>query len=309
MEDPYLMLGVARDASAKQIRAAYRALAKKHHPDLNPGNAAAEETFKRVAAANELLSDPEKRGRYDRGEIEPDGTPTPPRQTYRQQAESDAGTRYTRQTAGPTDWNGSDFDELFGSMFSRSARPRQPQGPQPGEDAHYVLAADFLDAITGATKRLTLPGGRVLDVRVPPGATDGQTLRLRGQGGEGSFGGAQGDALIEVHFAPHSFYERHGDDLRMVVPISLKEAILGGPVEVPTPGGPVKMRIPPHSDSGTELRLRGRGVAKHGDHGPGDLYATLRVNVGPADPALDAFMAQWEPLAPASPRAAMMEPK
>ncbi len=300
LEDPYVALGVRRDASQDDIRAAYRKLAKLHHPDLNPGNAEAEEKFKTVSAANELLSDPDKRARFNRGEIDAAGQERQ-RAGYRDQAESAAGHRYSR--SGPQDeaWDGADFNDLFGSMFNQSRRANS--GPRRGEDRHYTLTAAFLDAVNGATRRLTLPDGRTLDVRIPPGTSQSQVLRLRGQGGGGTAGGADGDALIEIDIAPHPFFERRDNDIRLVLPVTVAEAALGGSVQVPTPAGPVMMRIPPHSDNGTELRLRGRGVPKHADVAAGDLRATLRVVIGPPDPALEAFLKTWTPAQPFNPRA------
>jgi DnaJ-class molecular chaperone len=174
-----------------------------------------------------------------------------------------------------------------------------------GRDEHFTLTTAFLDAVNGATQRLTLPDGRTLDVKIPSGTDDGHVLRLRGQGGPGRNGGPAGDAFIEIHIAPHRFFTRDGQDIRLSLPVTLAEAVLGGPVEVPTPGGPVRMRIPPHSDSGTILRLRGRGVPAHGKLPAGDLHATLHVVLGPPDAALEAFLRSWVPEHPHDPRAAM----
>jgi DnaJ-class molecular chaperone len=159
--------------------------------------------------------------------------------------------------------------------------------------------------VNGATQRLTLPDERTLDVKLPPGTAEGQVLRLKGRGAPGRNGAPAGDALIEIHIAPHRYFSRDGQDIRMVLPISLREAVMGGAVETPTPGGPVNLRIPPHADSGTELRLRGRGVPAHGGQSVGDLYVTLRVIIGPADEALDAFVRDWTPISTVNPRAAM----
>jgi DnaJ-class molecular chaperone len=303
-DDPYETLGVARGASQAEIRAAYRKLAKQHHPDLNPGNKAAEARFKAVSAANELLSDPDKRGRFDRGEIDASGQEAPPRHSYREHAEAGAGRRYGAGGPQGQAWSQADIDDMFGSMFTEEAhggtRPRR------GHDEHYVLTAAFLDAVNGAVRRLTLPDGRTLDVKIPVGTTDGQVLRLRGQGGPGRHGGPAGDALIELRIAPHRFFIRDGQDIRLELPVRLSEAVLGGPVEIPTPGGVVRMRIPPHSDTGTELRLRGRGVPAHGKLPAGDLRARLRVVIGRADAALEAFLRDWKPEHDADPRAALM---
>jgi DnaJ-class molecular chaperone len=300
-DDPYETLGVARDASADDIRRAYRKLAKQHHPDLNPGNKAAEDRFKKVSAANELLSDAEKRGKYDRGEIDASGQERPERQTYRSYAEGAQGDRYGPAGGGQETWQDGDLDEIFGDLFAA----RQPGGatrPRRGRDARYGLTIDFLDAVNGAAKRLTLPDGRTLDVKVPIGVEEGQTLRLRGQGGAGRNGGPAGDALIEIHIEEHKFFRRDGQDIRLDLPVTVPEAVLGGPIVVPTPGGRLKVTIPPHSDTGRELRLRGRGVPAHGGLAAGDLYVTVRVVIGEPDAALEAFLRTWKPQHPADPR-------
>jgi DnaJ-class molecular chaperone len=304
LDDPYKTLGVARDASQDDIRRAYRKLAKQHHPDLNPGNAKAEAQFKEVSAANELLSDPDKRARFDRGEIDAEGQEQAPRQTYRDYADSEPGRRYGHAGPASGGWSQEDLSDLFGGMFNQGRRDGAGS-PIRGEDEHYTLTTPFLDAVLGATQRLTLPDGRTLDVKIPPGTTDGQVLRLRSQGGAGWNSGPAGDALIEIRVAPHAYFTRDGQDIRLDLPVSLQEAVLGGPVEVRTPAGPVRMRIPPHADSGTELRLRGRGVPAHGGMPAGDLYATLRVVVGKPDAALEEFLRNWKPEQPANPRQAM----
>jgi DnaJ-class molecular chaperone len=304
VDDPYKTLGVPPDASHEDIRSAYRNLAKKHHPDLNPGNAKAEERFKTISAANELLSDPEKRGQFDRGEIDAAGRERAPQTSYRDYAEGEAGRRYGRSGQSSGGWSASDIDDMFGSMFNGD-RPSGGKARRHGRDELYSLTTDFLDAVNGATRRLTLPDGRTLDVKIPAGTTDGQVLRLRGQGNGGANGGSDGDALIEIHVTPHRFFRRNDQDIRLELPVSLSEAILGGPVEVPTPGGYVRMKIPSHSDGGTELRLRGRGVPAHDGRAAGDLYATLRMVVGTPDPALEEFLRNWKPEHPADPRRTM----
>lgn len=285
-QDPYQVLGVARDASQAEIRAAYRKLAKRHHPDLNRGDKAAEAKFKAVSAANDLLSDPERRARFDRGEIDASGQEAPPQPPPRGHARG---------------WTEADLADLFGSMFTDGPHPRARHAGR-GADERYVLAAPFLDAVNGAVRRLTLPDGRVLDVKIPVGTEDGQVLRLRGQAPGG------GDALIEIRVTPHRHFTRDGQDIRLDLPVRLAEAVLGGMIEIPTPGGPVRMRIPPHSDSGTELRLRGRGVPAHGRHAAGDLRARLVVRLGPGDPALDAFLRDWKPKHDPDPRAGLADP-
>lgn len=291
--DPYATLGLSRDASAEQIRAAYRKLAKQHHPDLNPGNKDAEDRFKAIGAAHDLLSDPEMKGRFDRGEIDAAGDPVapePPR--YHRYADSAAAGRYR---PGPED----SFDDIFSDLFRRSGG----EGIRlRGADAHYALAVDFLASVTGATRSLTLPDGRTLDVRIPPGIETGQTLRLKGQGGPGLNGGPPGDALIEIELRPHRLFARDGDDIRVELPVTLKEAVLGARVTVPTPTGAVSMAIPPRSDTGTRLRLRGRGVAARAGRPAGDLYVTLRVTLADADAALEGFLRGWTPAEPVDPR-------
>jgi DnaJ-class molecular chaperone len=304
VDDPYKMLGVARDASQDAIRKAYRKLAKQHHPDLNPGSPKAEELFKQIAAANALLSDPEKRAQYDRGEINAAGQERAQRPSYREHADSTAGDRYSRGAGGQGSWDADDLGDIFGSMFGGGRRPGGAFRSD-GTDERYVLTTDFLEAVNGATRRLTLPDGRVLDVKIPPGAVEGLVMRLRGQGGPGRNGGKAGDALIEIHVAPHPFFERRGQDITVTLPISLSEAVLGGPIEVRTPRGPVKMQIPPGSDSGTELRLRGRGVPQSAGHTAGDLYATLRVMIGKPDDALSDFVRDWKPHDVVNPRGKM----
>ena len=277
MNDPYQTLGVARDASADDIRKAYRALAKKHHPDLNPGNKAAEASFKDIGAANDLLSDPEKRARFDRGEIDAAGDPRQERPTYRSYADTGAGARYGGGGQG------AEFGDIFADLFSQShARSTRPMR---GRDASYSLVVEFVDAMAGAQQRLTLPDGRTLDVRVPPGMEDGQTLRLRGQGGEGANGGPAGDALITVQVSPHPVFRREGDTIHVELPVTLKEAVLGGRVTVPTVTGAVTMSVPPRSDTGTVLRLRGRGVPARAGHAAGDQMVTLKVVLADADEA------------------------
>jgi DnaJ-class molecular chaperone len=304
MDDPYATLGVKRDAGQDDIRQAYRKLAKKHHPDLNPGNAKAEDRFKTISAANELLSDAAKRARYDAGEIDSAGQERPPQSSYRDYAEGAPGRRYSPNGPEAGGWNAQDFGDMFGSMFGKDHRSGGDNKVR-GEDERYHFTTDFLDAVMGATRRLTLPDGRTLDVKLPPGTSDGQVLRLRGQGGAGWNGGSSGDALVEITIAPHRFFTRSGKDIRLELPVTLTEAVLGGSVEVPTPGGPVRMRIPAGSDTGTELRLRGRGVPAHAKEVAGDLYAMLRVVLGKSDPALENFLQGWTPEHPADPRQAM----
>ena len=311
VEDPYKVLGVTREASADDIRAAYRKLAKQHHPDLNPGDKASEERFKAISAAYELLSDPDKRGRYDRGEIDASGAERPPeRPFYRGFAEGQEGGKYHRGG----DIDPDDLNDIFASFFrqGRGGGGGAAEGPEfrlRGEDRLYVLPVDFTDAVAGATRRLTLPDGKNLDITIPPGTEDGQVLRLRGQGGPGLNGGPPGDALIEVHVAPHPFFRREGDDIHIEVPVTLAEAVLGGRIMVPTPSGPVAMTVPKQSDSGTRLRLRGKGVPAHRGRTAGDQYVTLRIVLGEnaADRELTEFLERWAPGHAFDPRRSMLQ--
>jgi len=304
--DPYTILGLERSADAQAIRRAYRKLAKQHHPDLNPGSKAAEDRFKSISAAYELLSDPEKRARFDRGEIDASGQERPQRPSYREWAEGAQGRHY--QAAGDSPLGG---EEELGDILGAFFRARGGEGGETirmrGRDQAYQLGVSFADAVLGATRRLTLPDGRTLDVAIPPGLTDGQVLRLRGQGGAGLGGGPAGDALIEVHVAPDPNFSREGSDIHLTLPVSLAEAVLGARLPVPTVAGEVTMTVPKHSDTGTKLRLRGRGVAAHGGRTAGDQIVTLQVVIGEPDDALEAFVRDWAPKHPSHPRRAATE--
>jgi len=301
VDDPYKILGVARDATPAAIKAAYRKLAKTHHPDLNPNNAKAEERFKAAASAYDLLSDPERRGRFDRGEIDAGGAERPP-PNYRDYAEGPAGARYGgAQHIDPEDLNDM-FAQMFGARGGMGGGGEGRARPGRGQDEHFTLTLGFIDAVNGSTQTLRLPDGRNLDVRIPPGADDGRVVRLRGQGIPGWSGGPPGDVLITLQVTPHRFFRRDGQDIRLDLPISLTEAVLGGKIEVPTPAGPVRVTIAPGSDSGQELRLRGRGVPAHGKQAAGDLLARLCVSLGKPDAALTEFLRAWRPEAPHDPR-------
>lgn len=296
-DDPYQLLGVARDATDKQIRSAFLKLAKTSHPDLNPGDKQAEARFKAISAAHDLLSDPERRGRFDRGEIDGAGQERPPpgARYYRDHAESAAGARY-RAGASPFGADPDDLGDILSGLFGQRGQ-RGARGSAAGVDRRYTLTVSFLDAVRGATQRLVLPEGGSLDVRIPPGLESGQVLRLRGKGA----GDPPGDALIEVDVTPHKTFRRTGRDIELDLPVSITEAVLGGKVTVPTIAGPVTMSIPPGSDTGTRLRLRGRGVPAAGSLPAGDAYAVLKLVLGPPDPALAEFLRDranapsWDP--------------
>lgn len=296
MEDPYKVLGVERNATEATIRAAYRRLAKRHHPDLNPGKPESEERFKAINAAYALLSDPEKRARFDRGEIDASGAERPPeRPFYRDFGDSAGRAKYRSETAFGAD----DLESVFGELF----RERMDRGVDlRGAVAHYTLTVGFLEAANGAVRRLALPDGRTLDVTIPAGLKDGQVLRLKGQGMPGVGKGPPGDALIEVTVAPHPLFRREGNDVVVELPVTLKEAVLGAKVEVPTIMGPVSVTIPPNSSSGTRLRLKGRGIAG------GHQRVVLKIVLPPsAEPELAAFLKSWTPQHPFDPRKGMTE--
>ena len=287
MKDPYEALGVEKTASADDIRKAYRRLAKKLHPDLNPGNKQAEEQFKEVSGAYDLLSDADKRARFDRGEIDASGAERPRQRYYRDFATgADADHPYA-SASGFEDF--AQADDFLAEILRRREHARTNA---PGADLHYRLPVDFLDAVNGATIRLDVPGGGTLEVKIPPGIDSGQVLRLRDKGAPGLGQGKPGDALIEVEVRPHRFFRREGDDIRLELPITLSEAVLGGPVPVPTATGTVMMRVPKHSNTGAVLRLKGKGVPRHGGHG--DELVTLKVMLPDTpDPELESFVSGW----------------
>jgi len=292
MQDPYEALGVKKDASADDIRKAYRTLAKKHHPDLNPGDKKAESRFKDIQVAYDLLSDEEKKARFDRGEIDASGQEPPQRRYYRDFAEGADGTKYYSQEgfAGAGDIDDI-LSQVFGGRGARGAAFRSRGG-----DVSYSLEIDFLDAARGARTTITLPDGRSLAVTIPPGVHDRETLRLKGQGMPGYEGGEAGDAYIELHIRPHAFFRRKDNDIHMELPVSLSEALLGGKVTVPTVSGAVSMTIPKGSNTGTSLRLKGKGIPDRKTGIAGDQYVTLKV-VLPEKPdeALAEFVEKWAP--------------
>ena len=298
MTDPYEVLGVSKTASADDIQKAYRRLAKKLHPDLNPGDKSAEEKFKEVSAAYDLLGDAEKRGRYDRGEIDASGAekPQPQRRYYRDFAESGQGAGQGFQSGF------GDLDEdVLAEIFGR----RGANMKMRGGDVRYHLAVDLLSAVNGAKPQLALPDGSEITVTSPPGTRDGQILRLKGKGRPSYNGGEPGDALIEIEVRPHPLFKREDDNIRIELPVSLSEAVLGGKVKTPTPTGDVMLSIPKGANTGTVLRLKGKGVPK-ADGSHGDQYVTLKVMLPEKpDPELEEFIARWSKAKAYDPRRAM----
>ena len=292
-EHLYSILGVAKTASAADITKAYRKLAKKLHPDLNPGDKAAEEKFKQVAHAYSILNDEEKRGKYDRGEIDASGHERPEARYYREYAGGEDGARY-RSSAGFEDIG--EFSDLFGDLFGRGGRGGGARGgarfSMRGQDAQYRLEVDFLDAVNGTKTRITLPDGESLDVKIPAGVSDGQVLRLRGKGHPGMGEGEPGDALVEIGVRPHPVFKREGNDILVEVPITFDEAVLGGKVEVPTIAGRVFATVPPGANTGQTLRLKGRGIKKGAT--AGDQLVKLAVVMPERiDDELKSFAESW----------------
>jgi DnaJ-class molecular chaperone len=302
MRDPYEILGLRRDADEAAIKSAYRKLAKRHHPDLHPGDAKAAERFQELNNANDLLSDPERRARFDRGELDAEGKEIPPRGGfYRDFHGGPGGERYAGGAPGDTaGFTEDDIAEFFARQFN--ARHGGGNFRAAGADLNYALTLGFLEAANGTSRRVLLPDGRALDVKIPAGIEDGHTIRLKGQGRPGIGGGSPGDALIEVAVAPHPFLRRAGDDVIVDLPVTLQEAVLGASVSVPTIKGNVKLTIPPGSGDGTRLRLRGRGIRQ------GHQFVELKVAVPPGDePALAEFLRGWTPAHTFNPRAGMEE--
>jgi DnaJ-class molecular chaperone len=299
MKDPYEILGVRKTDSDAAIRTAYRKLAKRHHPDLNPGKPEAAERFKEIATAYDILSDKEKRARYDRGEIDAAGNEMPPQRPFYRDYGDAAGREKYRTQAG---FDEADLESIFAQAFGgRTAGGGGRRFSMRGQDAHYQLTIDFLDAVNGTTRRVALPDGRTLDVRIPAGVQDGQIIRLKGQGMPGIGDAAAGDALVDITVAPHPLFRREGDDIIVELPVTLQEAVLGASLEVPTIKGPVRLTIPPNSGTGTRLRLRGRGI-----EGKGHQYVELHPVVPPTgEPELAAFLKTWKPRNAFSPRAGM----
>lgn len=302
MTDPYSVLGVPRTASEEDIRKAFRALAKKYHPDLNPGDKAAEAKFKEIAQANELLSDAEKRRRFDAGEIDAAGQEMPPRGFYRDQA-GGFGGKYER--AGAHD-SFVDMGGIFSEMFGERRGPGGGGFDMSGMPVTYSLRVPFLVAARGGKQRVDLPDGKTLDIDIPEGTTDGQTLRLKGQGMPGSQGRPAGDAYVEIRVEPHAFFEPRDNDIHVELPVTITEAVLGGKVRVPTVGGPVMLNVPAGSNTGTSLRLKGRGLLDRRSGQRGDQYVKLKIVMPePPDAKLKEFLEGWEAGKAYDPRQAM----
>lgn len=300
-DDPYALLGVVRTASQDEITRAFRKLAKELHPDVNPNNKVATERFKRVSAANEFLSDTERRRKFDRGEIDAAGEP---RRTH--QPQGAGGPR--RGPAG----SGDDFGlgDIFEGMFGgpRGARARQAQqahsAPFRGQDVRYTLEVDFTEAVSGAKKRVTLPEGGMLDLNVPEGVEDGSVLRLKGKGAAGLRGGEPGDALVEIKVRANGEFRRVGDDVLSELPVSLDEAVLGAKIEVATVTGRIQLALPKGTSSGRVFRLKGKGCRNMATGRIGDQLITVRIVLPDViDDSLAYFLSEWRQTNAYDPRA------
>jgi DnaJ-class molecular chaperone len=307
MRDPYTVLGVSKTASDDEIRKAFRKLAKKHHPDLNPGNKEAEAKFKEISQANDILSDQEKRRRFDAGEIDASGQEAPPRGFYRDQAGGPGGRKYYR-AGGSEEFvdMGGIFSEMFGERRGGFGFGGAEGFDMGGLPVSYTLSVPFLVAARGGKQRVNLPDGRTLDIDVPEGTADGTTLRLKGQGMPGTKGQPAGDAFVEIHVQPHAFFETRDNDIHVEVPVTLPEAVLGGRIKVPTVGGSVMLSVPAGSNSGSTLRLKGRGLLDRKSGQRGDQYVKLKVVLpDKPDDKLKAFLESWEAGKAQDPRQAM----
>jgi DnaJ-class molecular chaperone len=315
MRDPYEVLGVPRGASAAAIKSAYRKLAKKHHPDSNKNDPKAAERFSEINSANEIVGDEDKRKQFDRGEIDADGKPRFqgfPGGGPRGRAGGPGGgfETHTFRTGGAGPGGGAGFEDILNSMFGGAARGQRPGGGSTFEfdtggigldlDLSVAMAVSLEESVKGVEKRVRLPTGKELNVKVPAGVTAGQQIRLKGQG-ETAQGHRPGDLLITVSIAPHSFFKVDGSDLRLDLPITLYEAVLGAKVRVPTLGSAVELSIPKNTSSGRTFRLKGKGLAKAG--GAGDLFVTTRIILPDGnDSELEALMQKWRDGHPYNPR-------
>lgn len=302
MIDPYQALGVAKGANDKEIKSAYRKLAKELHPDKNKDNPKATERFSDVTKAYDLLLDKDKRAQFDRGEIDAEGNPTAP-------FGFGGGGGYQRRPAGqqPDFGNaGADFGDIFEGLFggggggSPFGSRQRTAPPAKGANVAYRLKVEFIAAATLQKQRITLEDGKTIDLSLPKGVEEGTQMRLSGKGRAGP--GGNGDAIVTIHINPHPFYKRDGDNITLELPISLKEAVEGAKIKVPTVDGPVMLSIPPGSDSGKTLRLKDKGF--HGKSGArGNQLVTLMIVLPKADEKLAEFVKDWNPKD--NPRASM----
>lgn len=292
MADPYSTLGVARGATEAEIKSAYRKLAKELHPDKNKDNPKASEKFSAATNAYDLLSDKDKRARFDRGEIDGDGNPTAPFGF----GGAGGGGGFRGQPGGGFDQGGADFSDIFEGLFGGAGRRAGGGGfgrqapPAKGANVAYRLAVQFTDAATLAPQRITLQDGKTIDLKLPAGVETGTQMRLSGKGQPGP--GGAGDAIVTIEVKPHAYFTRDGDNVLLDLPITLDEAVKGGKVKVPTVDGAVMLGVPAGATSGKTLRLRGKGFTGR-DGMRGDQLVTLQIDVPADDPALLALVEGW----------------
>lgn len=309
MRDPYEVLGVAKTAAAGEIKKAYRHLAKKYHPDHNKTDPKAKERFSEVNSAYEIVGDEKKKAQFDRGEIGPDGKPrfagfegfgAGPFGGGRT-SRGPGGAEHFEFNFGGGRAGGFDPSEIFGDLFGGGKKGRA--APRRGEDVSVTVAVSLETAVNGGAVRVHLPDGRAVEAKIPAGMEEGKQIRLRGQGHTAPVGGEPGDALVSVKIQPHPLFKVEGRDLRHELPVTLYEAVLGGPIPVPTLGGAVELSIPPGSNSGRVLRLRGKGLPAADGKPAGDLYVVLRAMLPErADPEFEALMRNWRDAKPYDPR-------
>ncbi len=316
MDDLYKTLGVVQTASDAEIKSAYRKLAKQYHPDLNAGNA---EKFKQLSGAYDILSDSVKRGKYDRGELDPSSGHDKPGSGFWRSWNRRGGAGQDNGFQQPYDIkdfvNGEEglFGDIFRSAYSKAGRQNQKStGPNQNRNRHaanntkYKLKVPFLEAVLGVRKRVTLSDGKIVEMTIPSGSISGTKLRLKGQGRLASDGVTKGDAVIELNIDPHECFTRHDQDIRIDIPVTLHEAILGLSITVPTIYGDVTLKIPPNSNTGTTLRLKGKGLAKSISNAEGDQYVTLLVTLPDSvDDGLKHFIQKWGPPKGYNPRRKM----
>lgn len=299
-DDPYSILGVSKTATADEIKKAYRKLARTSHPDINPDDKGAKERFVKISNAYDLLKDPKTRARFDAGEIDASGQEKPDRRFYRDYADAPGNTYQSNRGFEGFEGFGGSGGDIFEEILRRQTRGGQSAGggrqgfALRGADRRYALEVAFLDAVRGEKTRITLPDGASLEVQIPAGVTDGQTIRLRGKGDPGHGGGPAGDALITISVRPHPVFRREGDDIVLTLPITLDEAVLGAKVATPTIDGRVNLTIPAGASSGQTLRLRGRGVKIGKGDKRGDQRVELKIVAPPSiDEGLKTFMEEW----------------
>ena len=337
MPNPYEVLGVPRTASADEIKKAFRKLAKKHHPDANKNDPKSAARFAELNAAYEIVGDEDKRKQFDRGEIDAEGKPRfQGFEGFRPGAGGPGGAHGAgpggahfehfnfgpegfQRGGGPRGQAGGfgGFEDILSSVFGNMRGGREAGGqpdlgayaehvqPQRGQDAAVDVTVTLEEVAEGAHKRVALPTGKHLDVRIPTGLGDGKQIRLKGQGWAGQHGAPAGDAIVTVHIAPHPHFRLEGADLRLDLPVTLYEAVLGAKVRVPTLDGAVELSLPPNSNTGRTFRLKGKGLPR-GKGNAGDLFATVRI-VLPEHPdaELDELMRRWRDEKPYDPRSGL----